>query len=126
VLLVDDEAGLRRIVSRYLRRFGFRVEEAPTGLAAAAALMSGSYDAIISDMRMPGFSGKQLFELVQREHPELIPRFVLMSGDLMRQETQRFVEQAGCLSLEKPYELNDLLALLQRVCRPTTAPAAAD
>jgi len=126
VLLVDDETGLRRIVARYLRRFGFRVEEATTGLAAAAALMSGSYDAIISDMRMPGFSGKQLFELVQRERPELIPRFVLMSGDLMRQETRRFVEQTGCLSLEKPYELNDLVALLQRVCRPTTARAAAD
>jgi len=116
VLLVDDEAGLRRVTARYLRQCGFGVDEAATGPAAVTALRTGSYDAILSDMRMPGFSGRDLFNLVRRDRPELVSRFILVSGDLMRQETVRFVEHAGCPTLEKPYELADLLTLLDQVC----------
>ena len=121
VLLVDDEAGLRGVTARYLRRCGFGVDEAATGAAAAAALRNADYDAILSDMRMPGFSGRDLFNLVRHDRPELVSRFILVSGDLMRQETVRFVEQTGCHTLEKPYELADLLTLLDQVCAPAPA-----
>jgi CheY-like chemotaxis protein len=116
VLLVDDEAGLRRVTARYLRHCGFGVDEAATLSAAAAALRTKRYDAVLSDMRMPGFSGQDLFDLVSRERPDLVSRFILVSGDLLRQETIRFVEQADCRTLEKPYELTDLLTLLRQVC----------
>ena len=116
VLIVDDEPGIRRIVGRFLRKCGYQVEEAGTGRAAVAALRASQFDAVISDLRMPGFSGKDLFENVRAEHPELVSRFVLTSGDMLRKETQQFVQQAECLYLEKPYELTDLLAVLERIC----------
>jgi two-component system NtrC family sensor kinase len=121
VLLVDDEPGLRGVTARYLRRCGFGVDEVATGSAALAALKTAAYDAILSDMRMPGFSGRDLFDLIRREWPALAARFILVSGDLMRQETARFVEQTGCHTLEKPYELADLLTLLDQVCAPAPA-----
>lgn len=116
VLIVDDEPGIRRIVGRFLRKCGYQVEEAGTGRAAVAALRVSQFDAVISDLRMPGFSGKDLFEHVRAEHPGLVSRFVLTSGDMLRKETQQFVQQAECLYLEKPYELTDLLAVLERIC----------
>jgi two-component system, NtrC family, sensor kinase len=116
VLIVDDEPGIRRIVGRFLRKCGYQVEEAGTGRAAVGALQVSPFDAVISDLRMPGFSGKDLFDHVRREHPELVSRFVLTSGDMLRKETQQFVQQADCLYLEKPYELTDLLAVLERIC----------
>jgi len=122
VLLVDDEPGIRRIVGRFLRKCGYRVEECANGRVAVAALRVHRFDAVVSDLRMPDLSGEELFEVVRRERPELVERFVLTSGDLLRRGTQQFVQEAGCLFLEKPYELTDLLAVLERVCG---APAAA-
>ena len=54
VLLVDDEAGIRRSVGRYLRRSGYQVTDVPSAQAALNALATARYDVIISDLRMPG------------------------------------------------------------------------
>jgi CheY-like chemotaxis protein len=93
----------------FLRKCGYRVEECANGRVAVAALRVHRFDAVVSDLRMPDLSGEELFEVVRRERPELVERFVLTSGDLLRRGTQQFVQEAGCLFLEKPYELTDLL-----------------
>ncbi|HWA15422.1 MAG TPA: ATP-binding protein, partial [Gemmatimonadales bacterium] len=71
VLLVDDESGIRRSVSRFLGRYGFQVTDVGSGQAAIAALAAGPFDAIISDLRMPGLSGEQFYEEVKRQFPAM-------------------------------------------------------
>lgn len=116
ILLVDDDAAVRRSVSRFLRHAGYHVEAVSTGEAAVAMLRSRQFDAIISDLRMPGLSGEQLFHLVRCEFPNMAGRIVVTSGDMMREETRHFIQHSGCPALHKPYELTDLTTLLEHLC----------
>jgi two-component system NtrC family sensor kinase len=123
VLLVDDEPGILRVVGRFLRRCGYDVAEAESGIAAVAAIEAGRFDAVVSDLRMPEFSGEDLFRLIGREHPDLVSRFVFTSGDTLRRETLEFLEGAGCPYLQKPYELTDLVRVLAALCEGAAAAA---
>ena len=123
VLLVDDEPGIVRSVGRYLSSLGYDVTSATSGEEAITALRHGSFDAVVSDLRMPGLSGEDLYALVQSEFPKLARRVVFASGDMMREETQQFLRQTGCLALQKPYELSELTDALDRLCTAAAAGA---
>ncbi|MFN8647795.1 MAG: ATP-binding protein [Gemmatimonadales bacterium] len=112
ILLVDDESGIRRSVGRYLRRAGYQVTDVPSVQAALNALSTARYDVIVSDLRMPGLSGEEFFRRLEREHPEMRRRIIFTSGDMLREETQDFLNTAGCPALQKPYELGELVQLI--------------
>jgi DNA-binding NtrC family response regulator len=115
VLLVDDEAGIRRSVGRFLRRYGCEVQAVATGTDAIEALANKEFDVVISDIRMPGLTGKELYRMLEQGHPHMTSRIIFMSGDLMRAETRDFLEECGCPSLQKPYELADLVRILEEL-----------
>ena len=120
VLLVDDESGIRRSVGRFLRQHGYQVTDVPNAQAALNALSSGRYDAVVSDLRMPGLSGEELYEEICRDFPDLARRVVFTSGDLFREKTQEFLARYACPSLQKPFELSELVRLLATLCpRPS-------
>ncbi len=121
VLLVDDEVGIRRSVGRFLRRYGYQVTDVSNAQAALNALSSGRYDAVVSDLRMPGLSGEEFFDLLRRDFPDMITRVVFTSGDILREETQAFLTRCGCPSLQKPYELAELVQVLADLCPPQPA-----
>jgi two-component system NtrC family sensor kinase len=112
VLLVDDEVGIRRSVGRYLRRSGYQVTDVPSAQAALNALATARYDVIVSDLRMPGVSGEELFARLERDHPEMTRHIIFTSGDMLREESQQFLARSGCPALEKPYELEELVRLV--------------
>src|SRR4051794_37379526 len=78
VLLVDDEASLRRVITRVLTKAGHHVLEASDGEQAAKIVAAQSFDVIISDIAMPSMDGIALLKTV-REHDLDVP-VVLMSG----------------------------------------------
>lgn len=118
VLLVDDEAGIRRSVGRYLRRAGFQVTDVPSAQAALNALGASRYDIIVSDLRMPGLSGEELYARLEREHPAMCHRVIFTSGDMLREETQTFLATSRCPALEKPYELAELVRRISDLLPP--------
>jgi CheY-like chemotaxis protein len=67
---------------------------------------------------MPGLSGEEFYARLRRDFPEMAERIVFTSGDMMREETQRFLAESGCPSLEKPYELTELVRVLAALCPP--------
>ena len=76
VLVVDDDPGIRELISTVLREAGFDVHEAEDGLAALVILGGLLPDAIISDLEMPRMSGYELVPAVRRRFPQ-IPVIVL-------------------------------------------------
>lgn len=114
ILLVDDEPGILKSTSRFLRRFGWTVDLAEDGHAALARMEGCTYDAVLSDLRMPGLNGEELYAEVLRSHPELATRIAFASGDTMRGETESFLNQCGCPTLQKPYDLPDLIDVLEQ------------
>ena len=86
VLLVDDEAGVRRLAERVLAKAGYRVLEAANGNDAEATFMrhAGAIDLLVTDVIMPGCTGPELLDRLRAHAPAL--RVVYMSGHLSAQQ----------------------------------------
>ncbi|HEX4460258.1 MAG TPA: response regulator, partial [Polyangia bacterium] len=78
ILLAEDDAGLRRSYVRLLKRAGFEVEDVEDGASAAWQLRGDRFDALLSDISMPGVDGMELLKLA-READEELP-IVLMTA----------------------------------------------
>jgi CheY-like chemotaxis protein len=78
VLLVDDDDQLRRLTERMLRNAGYHVVSAPSGPTALAEARRQTFDILLTDMVMPGMSGRDLARELTLEHPAV--RVVYMSG----------------------------------------------
>ncbi len=115
VLVVEDEESLREVISEALSNEGYVVQTANSGDKAIELLKRGGYDVIISDMKMPGMSGQNLYTFVQKEYPELTDKMLFMTGDVLGKETQSFFKITGAKLLEKPFEIDVLLNVLNKV-----------
>jgi DNA-binding response OmpR family regulator len=71
ILVIDDEAALRKTLARILQQAGFEVTTAENGEQALAFLESASYDLVYMDLRMPGLHGLDTLKLVHEMHPNL-------------------------------------------------------
>ncbi len=113
ILVVDDDARLRGLLSRYLADQGFRVTTASSGPDARDKLRFLAPDLLVLDVMMPGESGLQLVEALRRDddHSEL-PVLLL---------TARGADDY----LGKPFEPKELVLRIRAMLRRTAAPATA-
>ena len=82
ILVVDDSVVVRRSLSKRLQAAGFVVCEATNGREALSVLHSSAITAVITDLDMPGMSGLELLQEIQRhKHLQKIPVTVLTSRD---------------------------------------------
>jgi CheY-like chemotaxis protein len=88
-------------------------DKANDGGEALELLSKHRYDAIISDIRMPGVDGPELYERSVAMDPNYKSRFLFMSGDLVRDSTQGFVSSLNCPCLAKPFALQVLYQNLE-------------
>ena len=116
--MVDDEKPIRSTLARYLRRRGWHVDEAEDGRAALARLQRTSmdgYEVVISDLRMPHYSGDELHDWLAERRPDLFARLILMTGDLESPLLRDFLARTPRPVIEKPYELAVLFQLVEAV-----------
>ena len=92
ILLVDDDPDLLKLISLRLTSAGYRVRTADSGETALAALAVARPAAVITDMRMPGIDGLQLFDAIHRQHPAL-PVIILSLGQYDESELGQFTQQ---------------------------------
>jgi DNA-binding NtrC family response regulator len=117
-LIVDDEPTIRTAVARYLRRRGWQADEAEDGSAALAKLNGappGGYQVVISDVRMPHYSGDQLHDWLAEHRPDLFERLILTTGDLASPVLSEFLTRTPRPVIEKPFELAELAQLIEAV-----------
>ena len=108
VLVVDDEPAIARYISETLTAEGVDVVVAPDGEAAQKAILSGEFDAVLTDLRMPGIGGERLIGFIRDNRPALAGRVVVMTGDALSAEVSLGMD--GVTIIEKPV---DLFALRQ-------------
>ena len=80
ILLVDDDPDLLKLISLRLTSAGYRVRTADSGETALATIAVERPSTVITDLRMPGIDGLQLFEAIHRQHPAL-PVIILTAHD---------------------------------------------
>jgi CheY-like chemotaxis protein len=112
VLVVDDDRGVRELLTRSLSFEGFDVMEAANGRDALTQLRTGRRPGVIVlDLRMPVMDG-WAFRVAQRADPRIarIPVVILSGAD-----AHRFQEIEAVAALEKPVSLSQLADCLRRI-----------
>ncbi len=110
VLVVDDEPEIVDLVRAMLESAGYEVATAESGAVALEMLGEVGFDAIVSDLRMPDMDGAALWREVKARWPALAQRLLFVTGDTLSPGARRFLADAGCPSLDKPFAKADLLA----------------
>ena len=115
ILLVDDDAGLRKLITLRLEANGFRVEAVGSGEAALGQLAVARPDAVLTDMQMGGMDGMALFNAIHARDPAL-PVIVLTAHGTIPDAVA--ATQRGLFGyLTKPYDAPTLIDLLKRATR---------
>jgi len=115
ILVVDDEEPVASLLRRILERLGCQVTTAHSGEEALAHLDAEEYDVIISDLKMPGMSGQELYALLRKNRPEVAERFIFVTGDVITPGTGYFIQASGRPSLAKPFTSGEIAVVLQEM-----------
>jgi two-component system NtrC family sensor kinase len=124
-LVVDDESYITGLVHEALRvRMGLIVQRVSTSRDALDLLSEGSFDLVISDIRMPGFDGFELFAWICKHCPELREKNLFITGDAGSAELDARLDALKTPVLRKPFSIEDLLTHCLRILENTSAAAA--
>jgi two-component system cell cycle sensor histidine kinase/response regulator CckA len=112
IMVVEDEDAIRTLTHRILSRHGYRVVEAPAPAAALELYEEvGTVDLLLTDVVMPGMSGKALSDELRARQPGL--RVLFMSGYTDNVMDRYGLDAAGDLLVHKPFNAQQLLAAVQ-------------
>jgi len=113
VLVVDDESIIAQLIADVLGGEGFDVDTAPHGLAALDRLANRTYDIVLSDLRMPELDGLGLFREIEQRYPDLLRRFVFITGTSEHTDYQGFIDDVKVPVLTKPFDMMNLVRVVQ-------------
>jgi CheY-like chemotaxis protein len=117
VLVIDDEAAILQLVSESLRRNGFQVDTAADGQVALQRLKADNYDVTLCDWKMPGLNGQDVYEQAQSFNPNICKRMIFISGDVINERMEKFLESQGRPCLSKPFVMGELRAAISAVLK---------
>jgi DNA-binding NtrC family response regulator len=80
VLCADDDAGVRDLCSIALAKAGYAPDTAANGREALEKLQDNNYAAILLELALPSVHGATILNLLQREHPDLLRRVIVITG----------------------------------------------
>ncbi len=103
VLVIDDEKGILQIIRQALTKFGHNVETATDGQEGIRKFDDGSFDIVITDIRMPGIDGNGVVKHIRKSDKQSIP-VIAISGTPWLMENNAFD-----MVLAKPFPLKKLV-----------------
>lgn len=115
ILIVDDENVQLEMLKGFLIKQGYGVDTAEDGKRGLEKFKRGSFDLILTDLRMPGMDGLQLLKEVKRLNPEVV--VVMLTAYATVGTAVAAMKEGAYDYLTKPIELDELLLLIQRVSR---------
>lgn len=114
VLIVDDDAGIRRLLGVMLQRQSFETEEACNGLEAMERIRARRYDAIVLDLMMGPGSGFDVLAQLKDLRPDRC--VVVLSASSER--TIRDADTPNVFAkIRKPFDVTQLLSQINACCR---------
>jgi DNA-binding response OmpR family regulator len=108
VLLVEDDAALRRYLGTVLRRAGYEVAEAADGVEGLRLALSSRFSVVVTDAVMPRLTGPELCRLLRARPGADAPPVLLLTG-LETDDTQSAAARPNA-RLAKPVSAGELLA----------------
>ena len=104
--MIDDEPGVRALLEKVLTQSGHSVDTIGDASKALDKLGAGlTYDVILTDVRMPGMSGIELYSLILEKMPAMKNRIIFITGDVMGTDIKAFLTQNNLPYLAKPFDI---------------------
>ena len=91
ILVVDDEEANRLTLTRILSREGYDVRQAEDGRQAMIRLHEDAPHLLLTDLKMPGMSGPELFHEIEGTGEDEAARVIFITGDTLSSDTSAFV-----------------------------------
>jgi CheY-like chemotaxis protein len=113
ILVVEDEPTISQVCRRVLTGDGFEVDTAADGRMAQGMLREGNYALILMDIRMPVMDGREFYQVLGLQYPELVDRVIFATGDVIANDTREFLSQSGRPVLTKPFTPDELKAIVR-------------
>jgi len=114
LLLVEDEGEVAAFLRDLFALDGWVVDVVTDGRQALAALQVRDYRVIVSDIVMPEVDGAGLYREVARWRPELLPRFIFISG-FADTDTADFLRQTRAPMISKPFRFDEIRQAVDEV-----------
>ena len=123
ILLVEDEEGVRSVLSELLAGLGYTVLEAGNGVEAVRIATShvGAIDLVVTDMVMPEMSGQELGRSLARLRPDL--RILYMSAYASKIYSPSALADALADYISKPFDLEDFVIKVRELIAAPPRPA---
>ena len=112
LLIVDDEIKFLDSVAKRLELRDFDITKATNGEQALDIARKQKFDLVLLDLKMPGLNGKQVLEVLKREHKYL--EVIVLTGHGSLDSAVECTRLGAFDYLPKPYELEQLLEKLQK------------
>ena len=112
ILIVDDEPHVTRVLKLSLRPRGYEVESLCNPLEAVDKLKSFAPDVLITDIQMPGMSGRELCDRIQAEMPQRNFLILVMTAMAARENREWVSRMPNTEFLEKPLSPRSLVVRL--------------
>ena len=113
VLVVDDEAEVRSLLTDLLKEEGYKVRTAKSGAEALASVTKELPDLVMMDVKLPDQDGIGVLRQLKREHSDL--EVIVMTAFSGSSTAIKAMENGAYDYVTKPFEIDDLLATLRRV-----------
>jgi two-component system response regulator AtoC len=112
VLVADDEASIRHVLTLVLTEHGYEVRAVADGEEALKELGSRPYDVVISDVRMPKLDGLSLLKGAMASHPDLT--FLVMSAYGSKDQALEAVAAGAYDFIQKPFKPEEIVFVLKK------------
>jgi two-component system nitrogen regulation response regulator GlnG len=124
ILVADDDQAIRKVLSQALVRGGYEVQTTASASGLWAMVDAGAGDLVITDVMMPDGNGLDLLPRIRKVRPDL--KIIVMSARNTLLTAVKATESGAFEYLPKPFDLNEVLAVVTRaLASRDAAPAPA-
>jgi two-component system response regulator AtoC len=111
LLLVEDEPALRMVVAEQLSDRGYAVDQAESGEVALGKLSDFAYDAIVTDLRLPGISGRDVVDAAIQRYPDIVA--IVVTGYGTVKDAVEAIKRGAADFVSKPFQIDELTHALE-------------
>ena len=112
LLLVEDEPTLRAVVAEQLGSRGYAVDQTASGEEALAKLSDFAYDALVTDLRLPGISGSSVIEAAVERYPDIVA--IVVTGYGTVRDAVDAIKHGASDFVSKPFQIDELTHALEK------------